>query len=873
MSPRRLLAILRFLLRLLRLPPGLYQRLFERFRALLSHVGRAFLLPWTQPPTRQDGRRRDENPDIGSSSDHSLPATEDAAVVISASSIPLDVVEAGLSRVHPLAHRGSSSYPNLQQTLAPIQSNAQSPRARAMTLPLPATLDTAGRGLHDNAEARTESIEVASIKDQDFELLRAPNDSHSAQSQLSLRQLLSQPDSQSPTTSSAAQDSSPIAGSNTSIEMFVTPSSSLQSRSSLSLTASTLPYSYDSCVHHRGSIKECVTAAGDTGTPVLSGYSYQTARDSISTSNPQTSYPPIDTGTHMPSEIVEGSSSQPNNVLPGFRTWTSSNSAPLPAAPEGRYLVATTPLETHRYNSRPVSEETPSFTVPAFCFTFSHSAHGQDIDLRGWEPRTHTEGALYFYHPKKRAFTEANLYQQIYLEEVEVFINFLEGTLEAMPGEQLPDDYELGVRISFGTSDTEQIIRWEYYYVNHSTGGLFWLFPFEVDAYLNEVSGQMSPAHFKHLLESWYWDHVSIFPDNFRSHDSLVESLVGQLTFFYIDQITSSESTVVYPAEELSAMIGVLSRKEPGDGTAHVAAALGRMMSIICHWRYTDYHGSLHARLDRLNSVHGSSRRSRSWFMTVFSFVLISAPENHLQSIEKVYVDDRLPGYLWKRHVDKLQAEWADFVLYSTVMLAANVSMLSVPDVILLPDNNVTSGADSGDQNYVPPLRSPAAIASYISTLLSVGSIVLGLALIRTHRTKNHHNNSYEAVAFMQQQKSRIFHHEPLAILYSLPYALLLWSMISFLAGFLIFTLNHTDTATQSTVAALFFVVSCLVAWCSIAIWEVSEHTQEKWGTLKQAMLSRDRDVKKAMTSMSEAIAGLAGWWPELRAWICDMPP
>lgn len=67
-----------------------------------------------------------------------------------------------------------------------------------------------------------------------------------------------------------------------------------------------------------------------------------------------------------------------------------------------------------------------------------------------------------------------------------------------------------------------------------------------------------------------------------------------------------------------------------------------------------------------------------------------------------------------------------------------DLSVLSVPDVILFPGQPSGVGGSSAIQNYTPPLRSPAAIASYISILCSIGSIVLGLMLVRHHRTKNH---------------------------------------------------------------------------------------------------------------------------------------
>ena len=102
-------------------------------------------------------------------------------------------------------------------------------------------------------------------------------------------------------------------------------------------------------------------------------------------------------------------------------------------------------------------------------------------------------------------------------------MTFLQQTVDAMPSVELPEEYELVVQTRHDDEDGENTVRWEYYYVDHRSRCLFWLFPFEADDYLGEISGPLSPAHFskhiddhrllhrslttpsEHLLESWYW--------------------------------------------------------------------------------------------------------------------------------------------------------------------------------------------------------------------------------------------------------------------------------------------------------------------------------------------------------------------------------
>jgi hypothetical protein len=60
------------------------------------------------------------------------------------------------------------------------------------------------------------------------------------------------------------------------------------------------------------------------------------------------------------------------------------------------------------------------------------------------------------------------------------------------------------------------------------------------------------------------------------------------------------------------------------------------------------------------------------------------------------------------------------FVFKSTVVLNANVAFLSIQSV------------DTNDGPY----RSPAQISSYCSITASIGSIIIGLILVRKSRTK-----------------------------------------------------------------------------------------------------------------------------------------
>lgn len=110
-------------------------------------------------------------------------------------------------------------------------------------------------------------------------------------------------------------------------------------------------------------------------------------------------------------------------------------------------------------------------------------------------------------------------------------------------------------------------------------------------------------------------------------------------------------------------------------------------------------------------------------------------------------------------------------------MLAANVAFLAIPGVIVASQP-----------------QSPAQVISSISLMFSIGSIITGLLLIRRNRTmmtkdprnavRNNPLMSYssELIRFqwyyLQGMQWRAVGLEPLAIVFSLTYALLMWSYV-----------------------------------------------------------------------------------------------
>ena len=169
---------------------------------------------------------------------------------------------------------------------------------------------------------------------------------------------------------------------------------------------------------------------------------------------------------------------------------------------------------------------------------------------------------------------------------------------------------------------------------------------------------------------------------------------------------------------------------------------------IICppfpaHWRFLYFHGQRHARLISDQAMFTTHKRGRSGLILFLSPFLFFTPEAHLMEMEKLWTGEVIIERAWKSFISKTIIEWNDLILWvrslasgcdcssvvslgslsqSTVTLALNVGFLSIPGIVPYSTTNVTS--------------SMPRQMTILSLLVSIGSILIGLLLVRHNRTK-----------------------------------------------------------------------------------------------------------------------------------------
>ncbi|KAI0346483.1 hypothetical protein BDW22DRAFT_1425951 [Trametopsis cervina] len=376
----------------------------------------------------------------------------------------------------------------------------------------------------------------------------------------------------------------------------------------------------------------------------------------------------------------------------------------------------------------------------------------------GWVRRIHPEGALYYYNENKRIYTEAYLDDPLVLEKIEKCISTLfedhEITLEQ---QKTIDRSDLVLEIYH---DDDSMCG--YYFANHESRTLFWLDEQNMQYDLHEVHGVLAPSH--------------------------------------MNELTSLTSPSQYSADKLKQFISLVDEVKDMLTEDCATATLGRIMAEFAWSHFLNYRGVYGARLNSNQSVHNHDPPRRSSVMSIIFLTLFNAPITHWDGINDIYTDDIVKTVTWKNHVNKLKDDWQEYILYSTVLLNANVALLALPN--LIPDDVTSSTAGQ--------------VASYLSMLTSTGSVIIGLLLQRQHRI-NPADDASDAHQYLTKYLERAGSTERLAVIYSLPYALLMWAMIAFLVAitFECFNTRNIPTIILSGVALVLLI--SLIFWCAYA--------------------------------------------------------
>lgn len=478
-------------------------------------------------------------------------------------------------------------------------------------------------------------------------------------------------------------------------------------------------------------------------------------------------------------------------------------------------------------------------------FQVQYPSHDGNLPV-GWTAHVHPEGARYFLHAQTRTYTESDVCSPEVLQDIIYFSNYLHGELRlAIDTKKIDIDYD----------DVELVLEPKkavcadiiccYYFVNPAERCLFWLDEYDAEDMLGECRGVTALSHKRLAVQAQYWKHWEMFPNLCLVAQDILDELKELMLHATCDHLTTTRSAAALSADELKQYFEIVKwiRVNSSGDRAHAVVIIGRIMHTFCRNQYLNFHGQPCARLSVDQTVRGWSYKP-SVYMTIFAPLLCMAPVAHVRSLHTSFVDDLASTSEWKIFITRLNGQLQNLNLLGTVLLGANVGFLAI--------QSVDSGAG----------RSPTQIASYMSLVLSFGSIALGLTFITLDLTGR--DRGSEASRFLQRMNDGKHGLEKLAMIYSLPYALLMWSMLFFIVAFSYEWCKPGDAVSRSIVGAVLLTVCGLVVWCiSVASdkrapwwWESDQPEMVSKVTIEETNISKRSDNKRHILA-----SRLRGWF------------
>ncbi|KAG2094286.1 hypothetical protein BD769DRAFT_1644634 [Suillus cothurnatus] len=428
--------------------------------------------------------------------------------------------------------------------------------------------------------------------------------------------------------------------------------------------------------------------------------------------------------------------------------------------------------------------------------------------VAGWEPLTHPEGALFFYYPEQRVFTDANVRDPVIAAKIgeavrKAYRKLNEAQISKHPLVELV--LELIV--------TDGVENWGYYFADHDKRVVFWFEDHISDPLMNKIRGVERKSHVRYALESQYWKHVELFPNKRSLPEDVVVKLKEIVMLAQAENITSETCLAPFASDEVNSMLGLVDSLMSSTNKEHEHSVwiAARFTRLFCNAKFVNFCGQPGARLGVDQSLYGKPNVRSKRILRVMNTLLFGSFDAQSKAIHRIWVDETMVQPRWKNFIDRLTTEWSGYTIYSTVMLAVDISFLAVQSV----------------QTQIA-----ATLLTYLSTLCVMGSLVVSLVL--AGQVNDSRRSSAEEVAsFMVGMSRSMLGLESLALMLSLPFALLIWACVSsyipwvvgssfdrmafFAAALSVLIFRTAGVAAVSIASPIWFAIFCLAMWLVLA--------------------------------------------------------
>ncbi|KAG1733981.1 hypothetical protein EDB19DRAFT_1911313 [Suillus lakei] len=274
---------------------------------------------------------------------------------------------------------------------------------------------------------------------------------------------------------------------------------------------------------------------------------------------------------------------------------------------------------------------------------------------------------------------------------------------------------------------------------------------------------------------------TSIVPYDLSKLQNMLE-LSNHLVDYVGSATPSSEVVVVLPAH-LVCVLGAVY-------TMYMALSVytpeARLMRLFARSKFLNFYGQVTAHLNANRSVYEieQSGQKATLRLRLANTFLWGAPAAQYKALTNICMDGILNYPKWCKHITN---DWNNVTIFSTVMLAVDISFLAIPGII-----------------------SAAALIIYLPVICPISSLVVSILLAAEIRERCV-DSAKGAVRCLLHVM--LIHIEALAIMSSLPIAYLIWGMFYFVIALGISVFHSTNLATLVIVSIFWVAVTVLTLW------------------------------------------------------------
>ncbi|KAG2139270.1 hypothetical protein DEU56DRAFT_912107 [Suillus clintonianus] len=440
--------------------------------------------------------------------------------------------------------------------------------------------------------------------------------------------------------------------------------------------------------------------------------------------------------------------------------------------------------------------------------------------VEGWEPLTHPEGALFFYHPSKRAFTDADVRPETAVK----LATAVEKAHEEARNANISLHPDSSVELALELIEEDGRESWGYYFADHEKRVIFWFEDYEHFDLIHNVRGVKRKSHVKYALDSQYCPfsrsmiyvhdvgrrHVELFPNRRFLPEDIVVTLKEIVMHAHAENITSDTCLAPFAPNEVADMLPLVdylkgeSFPDAGGSSLivlsdsinkereHSVWIAARFMRLFCNAKFVNFCGQPGARLDVDQSLYGEyDTCSKKIILRVMNVILFGSPDAQSKAIHRIWVDETIVQPRWKNFIDRLTTEWNGYTIFSTVMLAVDISFLAVPAVAN---------------------QTPAIVLAYLSSLCAMGSLVVSL-ILAGQVNDSRRGSAADVASFMIGMSRSMLGLESLALMLSLPFALLIWGMAFFAGALSTLIFRTSGVVAVSITSPIWIAIFVLTTW------------------------------------------------------------